>query len=352
MKITFRFAYLVFAVFLLRCTVAAQDAQQQFASLGDCKLESGEAIADCRIGYRVFGQLNSTRSNAILFTPWFTATSAELADLVGPGKYADSSKYYVIAVDALANGVSSSPSNSKKQPRMQFPQFSIRDLVNIQHRMLVDYLHIPHLSAVMGISMGGMQALQWQVSYPAFVDQSISIMGTPKPTAYDLLAWQSLIEASTNDSAWKNGDYQEQPRLGAKAAAELLNLVLTTPENYNEENSPAKWQEAIAQMQTALLAGDANDRIRQLQAIMTQDIAADFGESLPDAAQVFHGRQLTVVASSDHMVNPAPALEFAHLAKADVLVLKGECGHMSPQLCEKDRVEKEVQNFIAGLHQP
>jgi homoserine O-acetyltransferase len=83
----------------------------------------------------------------------------------------DSSKYYVIALDSLADGVSSSPSNSKTQPGMQFPKMSIRDVVNAEHEMLTDSLHLTHVHAVMGFSMGGMQAFQWAVSYPEFMDK-------------------------------------------------------------------------------------------------------------------------------------------------------------------------------------
>jgi homoserine O-acetyltransferase/O-succinyltransferase len=351
MKFMRRSACVVFFLWIA-IAASAQNGEQQFAALGDFKLESGEVIRDCRIGYRVFGQLNATKSNAVLFMSWFTGTSQDLADFVGPGRLADRSKYYVIAVDALGNGVSSSPSNSTQQPRMRFPRFSIRDLVNTQHQLLMNQLHIAHVRAVMGISMGGMQALQWQVSYADFMDQSISITGTPRPTAYDLTLLQSLIEANTNDPEWKNGEYKEQPRLGARTVAEILNLALSTPESYNQENSRGKWQEAIGEMQKGVFAGDANDRIRQLQAIMDQDITAGFGGSLAQAAQVFHGRQLFVIANGDHMVNPAPALEFARLAKAEVFVLKGECGHMSPQLCERASAEKEVGSFLGTGHGP
>ena len=76
--------------FLFSLAAFAQDGQQQFASLGDFKLESGEAIRDCRLGYRTFGQLNSDKSNAILFPTWFTGTTAQLVELVGPGKIVDS----------------------------------------------------------------------------------------------------------------------------------------------------------------------------------------------------------------------------------------------------------------------
>lgn len=108
-----------FFLLLLSLTVAAQE--QQFAQLGDFKLENSEVIRECRIGYRTFGKLNSDRSNAIVLPTWAGGTTEQLKSSVGPGKLVDSERYFVIAIDALGNGVSSSPSNSKLQPRMKFP---------------------------------------------------------------------------------------------------------------------------------------------------------------------------------------------------------------------------------------
>src|SRR6267142_360657 len=77
--------------------VVAQE--QQFAKLGDFKLESGEVIRDCRIGYRTFGKLNADRSNAILFPTWAGGTTEQAGSNFAPGKLVDTDKYYVIAVD-------------------------------------------------------------------------------------------------------------------------------------------------------------------------------------------------------------------------------------------------------------
>ena len=147
-------------------------AQQQFAALGDFKLESG-VLQECRIGYRTFGSLNSDQSNVILFPTWAGGTTEQLSGSVGPGKLVDSSKYYVILVDALSNGVSSSPSNSKQQPRMRFPKITIRDMVNTQHELLTRVFHLQHVKAVLGISMGGMQTFQWMTAYPGFMDKAV-----------------------------------------------------------------------------------------------------------------------------------------------------------------------------------
>src|SRR5260370_35274508 len=100
--------------------------------LGTSSSKSGAVIRDCRIGYHTLGKLNDDKSNAVLWPTWFTGSSEQLAPLVGPAGYVGSSRFFVILVDALGNGVSSSPSNSSVQPRMDFPVFTIGDMVNTQ----------------------------------------------------------------------------------------------------------------------------------------------------------------------------------------------------------------------------
>ena len=120
---------------LLALIHVAAAQQLQMASVGDLTLVSGEVIRDCRIGYRTFGHLNADKSNVVVFATWFRGTTKDLIDLFGPGKLVDTSKYYVIAVDALGDGVSSSPSNSPSQLHMTFPKIAIRDMVNSLSRL-------------------------------------------------------------------------------------------------------------------------------------------------------------------------------------------------------------------------
>src|SRR5215813_12548971 len=135
---------LVFPLFIAVLAVVscprafAQDLQ--FASLGDFKLESGKVIRDCRIGYRTFGKLNAAKSNAVLLPTWASGTTEQLKGNVGPSGLVDADKYYVILIDALGNGVSSSPSNSKLQPRMSFPKFTLADTVRTQYELVTKIL--------------------------------------------------------------------------------------------------------------------------------------------------------------------------------------------------------------------
>ncbi len=336
-------ARLVLCAALLAAGVPAAAQEQQVANLGDLKLESGEVLQDCRIGYRTFGTLNADKSNVILFPTWAGGTTEQLAGNAGPGKMADTSKYYVILVDALSNGVSSSPSNSAKQPRMQFPRITIRDMVEAEHILLTRVLGINHVRAVMGISMGGMQTFQWMVAYPDFMDKAIPIVGSPRLAAYDLLHWQAQIEAIVNDPAWRGGDYTSNPARAAEY--EFGSILLTTPEYYNRTHTREQVMKEIAHARASSGGSDANNKIRQTEAMMALNVAAPFGDSLEKAAAAVRAKVLVIVGKRDHTVTPGPAIEFAQLMHAELLELDDDCGHQYGY-CEDERVRKAVAEFV------
>ena len=133
---------LITACVLLQLFVfSAHGQEQKFAELGDYKLENGDVIRDLTIGYRTFGTMNHDRSNIVLYLTWAGGRTSQLSlKPTDAGKLIDTSKYFVVAIDALANGISSSPSNSKLQPRMKFPQYTFRDLINTEHLFLTKLL--------------------------------------------------------------------------------------------------------------------------------------------------------------------------------------------------------------------
>ncbi|HET6861807.1 MAG TPA: alpha/beta fold hydrolase [Pyrinomonadaceae bacterium] len=326
---------------LLSLTTLAQD--QQFANLGDFKLESGEIIHDCRIGYRIFGKLNADKSNAVILPTWASGTTEQLKSSVGPGRMLDE-KYFVIAVDALGNGVSSSPSNSKLQSRMRFPKFTLRDCVRSQHELVTGVLKLTHVRAVVGVSMGGMQAFEWLVSYPEFMDMAVPIVGSPRLAPYDLLLWQAQIDAIMNDRGWNNGEYITNPARSAEY--EFGALLLTTPANYNNQMTREKILAELKKAAEQKGGGfDANDKIRQDQAMMAHDIAAPYGGSVEKAAARVKAKVMVVVSRYDHVVTPGPASEFAKLINAPLLELLGDCGHLAPS-CESQTVNSAIARFL------
>jgi homoserine O-acetyltransferase len=340
-----RFFPAVALCLLITGVAAAQEIK--FAPLGDLKLESGETIHDLQLGYRTLGTLNADKSNAILWPSWFTGTSEDLLNFVGPDKTLDPSKYFVILVDALGNGVTSSPSTSALQPRMHFPKFTIRDMVNAEYKLATERLGLKHLRAVMGVSMGGMQTFQWIVAYPDFMDKAIPIVGSPRLTSYDLLLWTSELHAIESDAAWIGGDYVSPPAAGMHLAADIQELALTTPKYRAANTSPSDFPQFLSNSQKETLAHfDANNWIRQLQAMMALDVSKPFDGSMEKAAAAVHAQVLVIPAIEDHMVNPAPALNFAELIHAQMLELASYCGHLSPGCEEGPKMNAAIQQFL------
>jgi homoserine O-acetyltransferase len=280
----------------------------------------------------------------VVFTTWAGGTTEQLQSNIGPGKLVDSNLYFVVAIDALSNGVSSSPSNSRLQPRMRFPQFSLRDTIESQHELLVRVLKIDRVKAVVGISMGGMQTFQWLVSYPSFMDQAVPIVGSPRPAPYDVLLWQAQIEALMRDRDWRGGNYSANPARALDFA--FGELLLTTPSDYNRRKTRDQVLTDLEKARKGNLGADANDKIRQAQAMMQLDVSRDFGGSLERAARAVKARVFVVVAKQDHVVTPGPASDFAKLIGAKLLVLEGDCGHLATA-CESARLNQAVRDFLS-----
>src|ERR1700752_205335 len=317
--------------------------EQLFANLGNFKLENGGVIRNCRIGYRTFGTLNQDKSNVIVFPTWAGGTTEQLKSNFGPGRLIDSTSYFVVAIDALSNGVSSSPSNSRLQPRMRFPEFSLRDTVATQHELLTRVLNIHRVKAVVGISMGGMQVFQWLVSYPDFMEKAIPIVGSPRLAPYDLMLWQAQIDALMRDRDWRGGNYSANPARALDFA--FGELLLTTPSDYNRRKTREQVFADLAKARSDAHRSDANDKIRQVQATMKLDVSRDFSGSLERAARAVKAKVFVVVAKYDHVVTPGPATEFANLLGAKLLDLDGDCGHLATS-CESHRLNDGVTQFL------
>jgi homoserine O-acetyltransferase len=308
------------------CMAQAQnDPRQQFAAIGDFKLESGKVIQDCTIGYRTYGKLNAAKTNAIIFPTWFGGTTKVL-EFVTPWHAIDTTRFYLITVDALGNGVSSSPSNSTKQRGSAFPYFTIRDMVESQHQLLTQKLGISQLAAVIGVSMGGMQTFQWAASYPGIARHFIPIIGSPRPSGYDLMLYNLDRKIIEGDSAFNHGNYTVNPVLAP--AAMLMQIAGTTPDywvkNMSNENFPV-W---LKRVETAK-SPDWNNTYYQVLANIGQDITKTYSGSMQEVANHIKAKMLIIVSKQDHLVNPTPAMEFSKLLPSKLIILDSNKGHLA-----------------------
>lgn len=339
-----RYLRLVAAFLALQIGESA-DGQAQgppsVASLGTCRLTSGATIQDCRLAYRAFGRLNATRTNAVLVPTWLLGRSEDWLPLLGRDAYVDTTQFYTLVVDAFGDGHSSSPSNTPTEGRMAFRELTIADMVEAQHRLLVEHFKLSRLHAVIGISMGGMQAFEWAVRYPTFAEVVIPIMASPQVGSFDQLLCTTLLSEVENGRALRVPDDSVWTQ-----STRLLMLFLRTARAVSESGSTAVATEVAKEAAALRQTWSLEDYAAQLRAVRRHDVAALFGGNLSRAATRVRARMLVIFSRDDHMVTASPAAAFARYARADTLSISSPCGHTA-SVCEQARIGPAVRQFLA-----
>ncbi len=330
-------------IILLLSSLFFADGDLKVASIGDLSLSDGGTIINCKVGYRTVGKMNKDKSNIIVFPTWFGGNSEDLLNLIGPGKLIDTNKFFVIAVDALGDGYSSSPSNSDEQANSKFPVYNIKDMVSSQYILLKKVLNINHIYAVVGGSMGGMQAFQWITSYPNFMDKAVSYVGSPKLTSYDLLLWKTELDIIEQGHKYNISDEDL-----IKDITNIQTLNIQTPQFRIDQTKPEDLDSFLDERYSFQKKYfKSYDWESQLKAMMQQDITSQFAESMKLAAGYIKARVLIVVNLTDHMVNPNPAMDLAKMINSEIYVFNNKCGHLGPG-CEMKKFEEVVGTFLSN----
>lgn len=327
------------------------------AALGDLRLESGEAIRDYRQAYVVHGTLAADRGNAILVCPALTATHHRLDFLIGPGKALDTDRWFVVVADPIGNGLSTSPSNSVAQPGMRFPRFVLRDMVRAQHRLLTEHLGIERVHAVVGASMGGMQALQWAVSHPGFVDRIVAMTPMARTHPWAVLVTETARSCLMADPAWTGDGFAAVPERGWRAYAGLMNaLLMKTPEALAAKTddcaSAHRWfDDALALLHR--IGFDAHDYLYQSWAYEAHDVGTTpGGPAGTDAALAAIRARALLLAPPLDLFNPSSA------ARDAAAIIPGACfveipsieGHLAASTtdaADADFLNRTIGEFLA-----
>ena len=319
------------------------DGALHTTEMGECALENGQVIEACRLTFRTYGRLAPDLSNIVLMPTWLNGNAEGLAtyNYLGPEGIVDTDDHFVIAVNALGNGISSSPSNSAQSP---FPAFTIRDQVSLQHRLLTEHLDIEHLHAVVGASMGGYQTYEWLMMYPGFATHFVPIEGTPWYTFYDRLkgrAWQEVLALPEYSP--------EAIQRKAHLLALIDGMVFWTPEYLNRERSMEQFDEWLAGMARFDNVAAIRDRASQNASTAQHDIRRGRPDFDAQLKAMRRPSVLAVVFTRDMTVNPEPNKAFAEQLGFEVLEIAGDCGHFGPNPeCYQHRVIERVANFLRG----
>jgi len=313
--------------------VAAQTSGR-VAELRPCSLPSGANIEVCRIGYRTFGQKRG--NNAVLVPTWLGGTSSDWRGLLGPDRLIDTTVYYVMVIDALGNGISSSPSNTSG-----FPQVSIEDMVETQYRLAREALRIDHLRAVVGVSMGGIQTFEWSVAHPDFVDRFVSIVGSPQMARHDRAWLQTMVRL------FGIGETYHVPQDSVWRMFAGVGLLIQDVQETINQRSPAEADSLLAAAATEWSKTlKPDDFVLQARAILAYHFYGRPGSDSPAITDRLRGRFMVVNSPDDRLVSAGPALSIARRLGLDTLVVRSPCGH-AVFACEAHAIGASIGSFLA-----
>src|ERR1700724_1067944 len=200
---------------LALCAAVGARAETQTFLTYDFEFEDGSVLPELRVAYETQGKLDGGRDNAILLLHGATSDQHFFDPAIGPGKTFDTDKYFVITVDAIGGGGSSSPKDGLGQ---DFPRYTIRDMMAAQHALVSRGLGLATLRAVGGSSMGSFAALEWGIHHPEMVRSLILLVPSPKAEANFQLTVDLMTSVIALDPDWQGGRYTRNTVEGLRLA--------------------------------------------------------------------------------------------------------------------------------------
>ena len=307
-------------------------------------LKSGQVLPQFNLIYETYGELNSDKSNAVLICHALSGHHHVAGkhsendknpgwwdNLIGPGKPLDTNKFFVIGLNNLggchgSSGPLSTNPDTDRPWGATFPIVTVEDWVNSQAR-LADYLGIKQLAAVLGGSLGGMQALQWSIAYPERMRHALVIASAPNLTAQNIAFNEVARQAIITDPEFYDGDYFNHgvlPRRGLRIARMLGHITYLSDDAMGAKfgrklrDGNIKYgfdvefeMESYLRYQGDKFAGefDANTYLRMTRALDYFDPAFEYGGDLSVALAKVTADFLVVSFTSDWRFSPARSRE-------------------------------------------
>ncbi len=253
---------------------------------------------------------------------------------VGKGRALDPEKYFIVIMNQIGNGLSSS---SHTQNTSNFPNVQIGDDVRAQHHLLTEKFAINSLALVVGGSMGAQQSYEWAVRYPGMVKRAAPIAGTAKTTPYNTIFTQAIIDSINSDPAWQGGRYAVSidVQLGLQRLAKLFTLMGWSAEFFNKERWRAlgfsSMDEFITDFMIAYFAPmDPNNLLCMAKKWQQADVSNGRGDNLQAVLSGIKAKVFVLSIESDLLFPPADCeAEHKMIPGSEHHVLQTTDGHFA-----------------------
>src|SRR6516164_7875609 len=268
---------LAFAL-VLWAAIAARAETQTFLTY-DFEFENGSVLPEVRVAYETHGDLDPGRDNAILLVHGTSGDRHAFDPVIGAGRTFDTNKYFVITVDAIGGGESSSPKDGLGQ---DFPRYTIRDMMAAQHALITRGLDLATLRAVGGSSMGSFVSLEWGIHHPEMVRSLILLVPSPKAEANFQLTVDLMTAVIALDPQWEGGRYTHNPVQGLRLAG-VLHYPWAVSAAYLSRIPAPQLAKELEERARSYAGWDANSLVFRYTASRAHNVAAPFGGDMTAA---------------------------------------------------------------------
>jgi homoserine O-acetyltransferase len=310
-------------------------AKPELFPLGDLMLQSGQVLKDAQLCYVTSGTLSPAGDNAILFPTYYTGTHRDNLAMVGPGRALDPARYFVVIVNLLGNGESSSPSNHPTQGGAAFPHISLLDNVSAHWRLL-EQLGVERLALALGWSMGAQQAYHHAALFPERVERLLAICGSARTSQHNWVFLEGVKAALEADATFDEGRYTTPPLRGLAAFGRVYAGWAYSQtffrERLYEQLGHASPQALLGAWARDHQAYDANDLLCVLSSWQRADISDNplYGGDLPQALAAIGARAIIMPSSTDlYFPQEDSRLEVQLMPNAELRVLESKFGHIA-----------------------
>lgn len=303
-----------------------------FYQVGNLPLVSGETLLDAQVAYQTLGQLNAARDNAVVIFSYYSGTHQRYLPLIGAGKTLDPARWFIVLVNKLGNGVSSSPSNSLLQAGAAFPAITLVDNLHAQQQLLFDHLGIARIALAYGWSMGAMQAWHLAVAHPSQVQNLLAVCGSARCWPNNQVFLAGVRAALCCDQQFAGGYYQQPPLRGLAAFGRVYAGWAYSATFFRDE----RWRDlGFASLEALLVdweqdhqALDANDLLCALHSWYHADVGQLADGDWRTALAQIGARCIVMPCDSDRYFTQEEAeLEVAVLKQGELRVLHSPYGH-------------------------
>ena len=306
--------------------------------IGNLELEEGGTIRGCTLAYATFGTLNAAKDNAILIPTWYSGTNKIIEQVyIGNGRALDPDQYFIIIVNQIGSGLSTSPHNTPAPAGMgNFPHVRIGDDVRAQHKFVTEKFGLKSLALIVGGSMGAQQTYEWAVRYPDFVKRAAPIAGTAKNTEHDFVFTDTLSEAITSDPGFNGGKYGSPADVaaGLKRQAKLWTVMGWSTDFFREGRHKALGFDSVQAFVDNFMTGyfapmDPNDLLAMAWKWQRGDVSRHTEGDLAAALGRVKARTYVMPISHDMFFPPGDCeVEQRLITGSEFRPLKSIAGHL------------------------